>query len=117
MTIFGQSGGGMKVTVLGQIPEAEGLFHKMIVMSGVVKDDFVSTCTPKELVLEVLKNLRIEEKNDVEKLEKVPVPQFIWAVNQATKALEAQGKQINWSPCPTSTIPAIPSMAVSALLR
>ena len=53
----------------------------------------------------------------MEKLEKVPVPQFIWAVNQATKALEAQGKQINWSPCPTSTIPAIPSMAVSALLR
>lgn len=99
VTIFGQSGGGMKVTVLGQIPEAEGLFHKMIVMSGVVKDDFVSTCTPKELVLEVLKNLRIEEK-DVEKLEKVPVPQFIWAVNQATKALEAQGKRINWSPMP-----------------
>ena len=36
----------------------------------------------------------------MEKLEKVPVPQFIWAVNQATKALEAQGKQINWSPMP-----------------
>lgn len=36
----------------------------------------------------------------MEKLEKVPVPQFIWAVNQATKALEAQGKRINWSPMP-----------------
>ena len=48
VTIFGQSGGGGKVTVLGQIPEAEGLFHKMIVMSGVITGNAFSTdCTPK----------------------------------------------------------------------
>lgn len=35
VTIFGQSGGGAKVTALGQIPEADGLFHKAVVMSGV----------------------------------------------------------------------------------
>ena len=100
VTIFGQSGGGGKVTVLGQIPEAEGLFHKMIVMSGVIpSNDFASDCTPKELVLEILKNLRIEEK-DAEKLEKVPVPQFIWAVNKACKAMERQGKRVNWTPVP-----------------
>lgn len=100
VTIFGQSGGGGKVTVLGQIPEAEGLFHKMIVMSGVIpSNDFASDCTSKELVLEILKNLRIEEK-DAEKLEKVPVPQFIWAVNKACKAMERQGKRVNWTPVP-----------------
>ena len=119
VTIFGQSGGGGKVTVLGQIPEAEGLFHKMIVMSGVVKDDFVSTCTPKELVLEVLKNLRIEEK-DVEKLEKVPVPQYIWAVNKACAALERQGKRVNWSPQPNKYYtcdPLVGDFSASALQK
>lgn len=100
VTIFGQSGGGMKVTVLGQIPEAQGLFHKMIVMSGVAKD-FKSTCTPRELARAILGCLRIEEK-DVEKLEKVPVPQFIWAVNQAVKGLEAQGKTVSWGPVPNA---------------
>ena len=36
VTLFGQSGGGMKVTVLMQTPEADGLFHKGIIQSGVL---------------------------------------------------------------------------------
>ena len=35
VTIFGQSGGGMKVADLMQIPAADGLFHKGLIMSGV----------------------------------------------------------------------------------
>ena len=102
VTIFGQSGGGGKVTVLGQIPEAEGLFHKMIVMSGVIPSgDFSSSCTPKELVLEILGNLNIPEA-EVERLEKVPVPQFIWAVNKAVKTMEGQGKRVGWAPKPNA---------------
>lgn len=100
VTIFGQSGGGGKVTVLGQIPEAEGLFHKMIVMSGVIPArEFGSGCDSKELVLEILKNLNIDETN-CKKLEKVPVPQYIWAVNKAVKTLAEQNKRVNWSPKP-----------------
>lgn len=100
VTIFGQSGGGGKVTVLGQIPEAGGLFHKMIVMSGVIPaNDFNSDCTAKELVLEILGQLHIDEK-DVEKLEKVPVPQFIWAVNKAILKFQKQGKRVGWTPKP-----------------
>jgi para-nitrobenzyl esterase len=34
VTIFGESGGGMKVTVLMAMPSAKGLFHKAIVQSG-----------------------------------------------------------------------------------
>ena len=34
VTIFGQSGGGNKITTLMQTPAADGLFHKAIVMSG-----------------------------------------------------------------------------------
>ena len=38
----------------------------------------------------------------MEQLEKVPTPQFIWAVNKAVKAREAQGDRINWAPQPNS---------------
>jgi para-nitrobenzyl esterase len=34
VTIFGQSGGGSKVSVLLAMPSAQGLFHKAIIMSG-----------------------------------------------------------------------------------
>ena len=34
VTLFGQSGGGMKVWTLMQIPEADGLFHKGIIQSA-----------------------------------------------------------------------------------
>ena len=100
VTIFGQSGGGGKVTVLGQIPEAEGLFHKMIVMSGVIPaHDFESDCPAKEFALKVLEQLKLSEQ-EIEKLEKVPVPQFIWAVNKATAFFMKQGKRIGWTPKP-----------------
>ena len=120
VTIFGQSGGGGKVTVLGQIPGAEDLFQKMIVMSGVIPaGDFDSDCSPKELVLEILKNLNIPE-SDAEKLEKVPVPQYIWAVNKACAALERQGKRVNWSPQPNKYYtcdPLVGDFSASALQK
>jgi len=100
VTIFGQSGGGGKVTVLGQIPEADGLFHKAIVMSGVMapgRDE--GAVSGRELVLEILNTLNIPE-SQAERLEKVPVPQFIWAVNRAVRAAYRQGKRVNWAPKP-----------------
>lgn len=100
VTIFGQSGGGGKVTVLGQIPEAEGLFHKMIVMSGVIPArDFDSECSAKELVQKILGFLRIPE-TEAKRLEKVPAAQFIWAVNKAVLALAKEGKKVGWTPKP-----------------
>lgn len=35
VTLFGQSGGGHKVSSMMQIPAADGLFHKCIIMSGI----------------------------------------------------------------------------------
>lgn len=46
VTIFGHSGGGMKVTALMQIPEAANLFHKAIVQSGVASNE-VFRMTPE----------------------------------------------------------------------
>ena len=34
VTIFGESGGGAKVSVLMALPAAKGLFHKAIIQSG-----------------------------------------------------------------------------------
>ncbi len=100
VTIFGQSGGGGKVTTLGQIPAADGLFHKAIVMSGVMAPDRnKNLATGKELVPEILKPLNIP-LDQAERLEKVPVPQFIWAVNKAVRALYKQGRRVNWGPLP-----------------
>lgn len=38
VTIFGESGGGAKVSMLMNMPAAEGLFHKAIIQSGAVMD-------------------------------------------------------------------------------
>ena len=67
-------------------------------------------------MLEILGNLNIPEA-EVERLEKVPVPQFIWAVNKAAKALaKAKGKQRGLGPqAQLPTTPAIPWRAISAL--
>ena len=37
VTIFGQSGGGGKVAALLQTPSADGLFHRAVIQSGVIK--------------------------------------------------------------------------------
>ncbi|ODS58188.1 MAG: hypothetical protein ABS36_04550 [Acidobacteria bacterium SCN 69-37] len=42
VTIFGQSGGGGKVTTLMAMPKAKGLFHKAVALSG----SFISRHTP-----------------------------------------------------------------------
>lgn len=100
VTVFGQSGGGCKVTVLGQIPEAEGLFHKMIVMSGVIPDeDFGTDCSRKDLVLAILDKLNISG-DEAERLEKVPEPLFVWAVNAAVAEFRKRGMRVGWCPKP-----------------
>ncbi len=100
VTIFGQSGGGGKATILNQIPEADGLFAKSIVMSGVIPENcFETGCSAKELALKIMEYLRINDRS-VSMLEKVPVPQFIWAVNKAVSFFEKQGISVNWSPKP-----------------
>ena len=38
VTVFGQSGGGAKVTTLLQTPAADGLYHRAMIMSGVLED-------------------------------------------------------------------------------
>ena len=75
VTIFGQSGGGMKVIDLMQIPSADGLFQKGLVMSGVMEDDPLGAGEKDgtEIITAMMKALCFD---DVAQLETVPYPQL-----------------------------------------
>ena len=102
VTIFGQSGGGGKVTTLGQTPAADGLFHKAIVMSGVFKGfSRAPEADPKELALAIMREAGIDD-GSVEKLAKVSTRLFIRAVNRASRQFQLAGQRVNWAPHPNA---------------
>jgi len=97
VTLFGQSGGGMKVTVLGQMPEAEGLFRRGIVMSGIAEFDMAGEANHTEVVQGILRELDMEEK-DVEKLEKISFSVLAKAFHRVQRKMRKKGKHIGWGP-------------------
>ena len=74
VTIFGQSGGGGKVSTLLAMPSARGLFHKAIVESGPTLR-IGSEERSRELAERTLKTLGIAP-GDVKKLETIPYAQL-----------------------------------------
>lgn len=99
VTIFGQSGGGMKVMDLLQIAEADGLFHKGLIMSGVNGGTLMPSCTGdgRAIVTAILQELGIPE-NEVEKLESVPYYDLVRAYTKVSPAIAAQGEYIGGGP-------------------
>ena len=99
VTIFGQSGGGMKVADLMQIPDADGLFQKALIMSGVGSKSLLKNCTGdgREVVTAMLHELGIKEE-DVEKLETVPYYDLVRAYEKVSPAIAAKGGYIGGSP-------------------
>lgn len=74
VTIFGESGGGWKVSTLLAMPMAKGLFHKSIIefdvlMKGLPRDKAAATTT------DILGKLGIKD-HFVEQLDKVPAEQL-----------------------------------------
>ena len=99
ITLFGQSGGGMKISALMQIPEAEGLFHKGIMMSGIAGDfmEPSSVGDGTEIVTAMLEYLNIPLK-EVEKLEKIPYAQLVEAYNASAPNIEKNGSYVGNNP-------------------
>jgi para-nitrobenzyl esterase len=91
VTIFGESGGGAKVSLLLAMPDAEGLFHRAIVQSGPAL-----RATPREKATEqaakLLQVLKISP-GDIEQLQAVPVEQIFEA-----NALLNRNALRGWSP-------------------
>lgn len=78
VTIFGQSGGGMKVADLMQIPAADGLFHKSLIMSGVADENLLPSSRGNgEAIVTAMLNELGWTKEEVEKLETIPYAQLV----------------------------------------
>src|ERR1051325_87147 len=75
ITIFGQSGGGAKVSSLTGMPSTKGLFHRAIAMSGsqVTAMDVEDASRNTSLVLRAL-NLYV---NQIDKLQEIPVDKLL----------------------------------------
>lgn len=89
VTIFGQSGGGGKVTALMAMPQARGLFHKAIVMSGSMRRMLTSDFSAK-LAGAVLKEAGAS-KNHLETLQTMPIDRFVMAAAAAAKKVYPAG--------------------------
>ena len=79
VTIFGESGGGMKVTALMAMPAAKGLFHRAIAQSG----PFLKAMSREQasgITAAVLAQLGMEPKQ-VDQLQNIPVEQLANTIN------------------------------------
>ncbi len=89
ITIFGQSGGGGKVTALLAMPRAKGLFHKAIVESGSMRRMLTPDFSAK-LANAVLKETGVS-KDRLETLQNVPFDRLVTAAAVAAKRVYPAG--------------------------
>jgi para-nitrobenzyl esterase len=79
VTLFGQSGGGLKISTLLAMPPAKGLFHKAIIESGSslkgIRPDDASKTTER-----ILAKLNLQP-NQVDELQKLPVERLLSAID------------------------------------
>lgn len=97
VTIFGQSGGGGKVSNLLQIPAAAGLFHKAIIESGVGDLGHRQPMDGRKVALAILEHLGLTQK-DYEQLATMPIEQLIAAFKAVAPQLNADGVNLFWEP-------------------
>jgi para-nitrobenzyl esterase len=91
VTIFGQSGGGSKVSTLLSMPMANGLFHKAVVQSGSTLrlGDAESSA---QLAAAVVAELGLS-KATIDKIQTVSYPQLLAAGNAAIRKLQPNPPQ------------------------
>lgn len=100
VTVFGQSGGGAKVTTLLQSPEADGLYHRGINMSGIIGPILAdSTGSGRDIVEALLQELALA---GVKELEEVPYSELAAAYLKVSPGLRAQGKYVGGTPKPNA---------------
>ena len=78
--IFGESGGGAKVSTMLAIPAAKGLFHRAAIQSGAGLRG-VEAKDASDVAERLLDVLDIK-KNEIDKLQKVPAHQLLDALNK-----------------------------------
>lgn len=91
VTIFGQSGGGGKVTTLLATPAAAGLFHKAIVQSGSMLRTMEGKYS-KRIGAAVVRELGLKP-SEVDKLATVPYEQLLAAGEKAVEQVKAEAEK------------------------
>ena len=100
VTVFGQSGGGAKVTTLLQSPAADGLYAKGIVMSGVIGPVLADAeGSGKKIAEAVMKELGLKS---VKELEKADYAAFARAYRKVSPLLKAAGEYTGCCPHPNA---------------
>ncbi len=79
VTIFGQSGGGLKVSTLLAMPPAKGLFHKAIIESGSLLTG-IHRDEANKTTQRVLAKLGLQP-NQADELQKLPVDRLLSAID------------------------------------
>lgn len=106
--IYGQSGGGSKVTTLMGMPSAAGLFHRAAAQSG-GGGNIPSREQQRELARLVMKDLGLKP-NDIQSLQKMEWSKLFAAGNAAAAKINPPGPRmagpgapgtprVGWSPC------------------
>jgi para-nitrobenzyl esterase len=100
VTIFGQSGGGSKVTRLMHMPVAEGLFHKGIAQSGGALNYRTvepATAIKRQQAIAAATLKQLGFGSDIDKLKKVPYKDLIIAGTAAAREVaQAAGGRGGW---------------------
>lgn len=91
VTIFGQSGGGGKVSTLMATPSAAGLFHKAIVQSGSMLRTMESKYS-RRIGAEVLRQLGLTTA-EAGKLKSIPYEQLLAAGEKAIASVKAEAEK------------------------
>jgi para-nitrobenzyl esterase len=87
--IFGQSGGGSKVSTLMAMPSAKGLFHRASIQSGSSLRQIDAADSAKTAAL-LLQELGLSRAN-LDRIQELPNEQIVQAAQNAARKLQAAG--------------------------
>ncbi len=110
VTIFGQSGGGGKVSTLMAMPSAKGLFHRAVVQSGAaIKGVSREAATKTAQAFMAKLNLK---PNQVDELQKIPMEQLMAATDGGNGPPLNFGPVVDGRALPTDPFdPAAPAIS------
>ena len=90
VTIFGQSGGGGKVSTLMAMPSAKGLFHKAIVQSGSITH-LMDPKYSRRIGAATVENLGIRP-SEIDRIKDVPYEALLAAYRKAVQQVTAEAR-------------------------
>lgn len=92
VTLFGHGSGGVKALTLMAMPGAKGLFHKVIVQSGIIEGMSQPQSTARRVASETMKNANVRTP---EELSKLPYKRLYEAASKAVADIDKERTDLN----------------------